>query len=221
MTCKKTKTLMSPYLDGRVTGTQMQSVAQHLSHCAECNREFSALRGTQHLVAGLGRKQAPPELQLRIRLALSREAAHSPRRRFEALRDELEHTLNSFAVPATAGVVSAVVFFGLLMGFFALPEQLEASNDAVPTLLYTPPVLDSSPFALSTGTGSLMVEAVVDTNGRVQDYRIISAPSAETREVLPQLKNMLIFTVFRPATAFGKPTTGRVVLSFSKINVKG
>jgi hypothetical protein len=67
---------------------------------------------------------------------------------------------------------------------------------------------------------SLVVEADIDANGRVQDYRILSAP-ADTQALLPQLKNMLIFTVFRPATAFGRPTSGRAVLSFSKINVKG
>jgi hypothetical protein len=32
---------------------------------------------------------------------------------------------------------------------------------------------------------------------------------------------MLIFTVFRPATSYGRPTTGKAVLSFSEINVKG
>jgi hypothetical protein len=31
----------------------------------------------------------------------------------------------------------------------------------------------------------------------------------------------MIFTTFRPATSFGVPTSGRVVLSFSNINVKG
>jgi hypothetical protein len=67
---------------------------------------------------------------------------------------------------------------------------------------------------------SLVVEAHIDANGRVQDYRIISAPP-DTESLLPQLKNMLVFTQFRPATSFGRPTTSRAVLSFSKINVKG
>ena len=221
MTCQETKSLLSLYLDGSVTGTQMQGVGHHLSDCHACNAEFLMLRQTQQVLAGLGRKKAPPELSLRIRSALSREAARTPRRRLQNFALSLQHLLNSFAVPATAGMVSAIVFFGLLMGFFALPEQLEASNnDAIPAL-YTPPSLDSSPFGLSTGPGSLLVEAVVDANGRVQDYRIISAQSRETEDLKPELKNMLIFTVFRPATAFGKPTVGRVILSFSKINVKG
>jgi hypothetical protein len=54
----------------------------------------------------------------------------------------------------------------------------------------------------------------------VQDYRILS-DSKESAVLLPKVKNMLIFTTFRPATTMGRPTSGRAVLSFSKISVKG
>jgi len=36
-----------------------------------------------------------------------------------------------------------------------------------------------------------------------------------------QLDQMMIFTVFRPATSFGLPAASRVVLSFSRIQVGG
>ena len=39
--------------------------------------------------------------------------------------------------------------------------------------------------------------------------------------ILPQLKNMLIFTRFNPATAFGQPTSSRVILTFSRVQVRG
>ena len=67
---------------------------------------------------------------------------------------------------------------------------------------------------------SLVVEAYVGADGRVLDYRILSAPE-DAEAVLPQLKNMLIFATFRPATAFGQPTSSRVVLTFSRVQVKG
>ena len=65
-----------------------------------------------------------------------------------------------------------------------------------------------------------MIEAYVDSNGRVQDYRVLSSPQ-DAKDLSPQVKNMLIFTTFRPATSMGRPTAGRAVLSFSKISVKG
>ena len=63
-------------------------------------------------------------------------------------------------------------------------------------------------------------KTIVDANGRVQDYRIISGPK-DAAEYTNQLDKVMIFTTFRPATSFGRPTVGRAVLSFSKINVKG
>ncbi|MFZ0795212.1 MAG: hypothetical protein WAM65_15685, partial [Candidatus Korobacteraceae bacterium] len=105
---------------------------------------------------------------------------------------------------------------------FLYPAQVRASND-VPTMLYTPAELKSTPFELSMGganTDSLVVEAYVGPDGRVLDYRVLSAPE-DAEAILPQLKNMLIFTTFNPATAFGQPTSSRVILTFSKVQVKG
>jgi hypothetical protein len=221
MKCFEARSLFSPYLDGVLTGHQMRDLGTHLSQCAECNREYALLGDTQRAVTSLGRKPAPPDLALKLRVALSQEAARAQRRSFTGLQVRLENTLNAFMVPATAGVLSAIVFFGLLIGLFALPVQ--ANND-VPTMLYTPPVLAQSPFSNSMeriNADSIVVEAYIDANGRVQDYRILSEPQETTEQIKSELENMLIFTTFRPATAFGQPTTGRAVLSFSKINVKG
>ncbi len=85
---------------------------------------------------------------------------------------------------------------------------------------YAPLSLHIDLGLVPVNTDAVVVEAYVDANGRVQDYRILSS-AQDSQTLLPHIKNMLIFTVFRPATAFGRPTTGRAVLSFSKINVKG
>jgi len=222
MNCEQARPLFSAYLDGDLTGKQMHAISDHLAECAACGADYASLRETHRLVASIGRKQAPAELALQLRVALSRELAARRRRSFEAWSVRLENAFHAIMVPATAGVLSAIIIFGLLIGFFSLPAQLEASDD-VPTVLYTPPVLASSPFDLGlvpVNTDAVVVEAYVDANGRVQDYRILSS-AQDSQTLLPHIKNMLIFTVFRPATAFGRPTTGRAVLSFSKINVKG
>jgi len=220
MTCTKSKSLLSPYLDGKLTGAEMQAIAAHIGGCGECRREFAMLRVTQGLVAKLGPKKAPPELSLRLRVALSQEAALTPRRRLQALLVRAEEAFNSMLVPATAGAVTAIVFFGLLMGFFTLPTLAAADNNS-PALFYTPPELAATQFTFSNTPGSLMVEAVIDENGRVVDWNQMGERNKETDMALPEIKNMLLFTVFRPATLMGKPTTSRVVLSFSAINVRG
>ena len=223
MNCGEAKKLFSPYLDGQVSGREMRALDGHMEQCSRCAREYGAMRRTQRLLANLGPKKAPADLALKLRVAISREIAHKRRARFEGVLVRLENTLNAFMVPATAGLVSAVLIFGLLLGFFALPGQLQASSTDVPLMLYTAPQLEQSVFGTSLGSigeDSVVIEAYVDANGRVQDYRILSQ-SEDAKAMLPQVKNLLIFTTFRPALSMGRPTAGRAVISFSKISVKG
>jgi len=215
MTCSVAQGLMSSYLDGAVNRSQLTHMNEHLRECEECAGRFTSMQRTQSLVNGLGRKVAPPELSLKLRVAISQEIATARRPRWQALRVHWENAFNATMVPATAGVVTTLIIFGLLISFL-YPSQVQAAND-VPTMLYTPAELQSTPFELSMGASnadSLIVEAYVGSDGRVQDYRILSAPE-DAQALLPQLKNMLIFTTFHPATAFGQPTASRVVLTFS------
>jgi len=223
MNCSQAKRLFSPYLDGAVSGKQMHAISKHLSSCAECSRDYTLLAHSQRMLTSLGRKPVPQDLALQLRVAISREVAELRQPAFSGLWVRLENALDAFMVPATAGAITAVVVFGLLLGFFALPGQLQASTEDVPLLLHTPPELQSTALGLGVGSidaDSLVIEANVDANGRVEDYRIVSGPE-DAVKLLPELNNALIFTVFRPATALGRPTSGRAVLSFSKINVKG
>ena len=223
MNCAEMKKLFSPYLDGQVSGPEMRALTRHLDQCSRCAREYAATERAQQLLASLGSKKAPADLALKLRVAISREAAQVRRPRFEGALVRLENAINGFMVPATAGLVSAVLTFGLLLGFFALPGELRASSGDVPLMLYTRPQLERSAFGMSLGNmsdDSVVIEAYVDANGRVEDYRILSQPD-DAQAVLPQLKNLLIFTTFHPALSMGRPTTGTAVLSFSKISVKG
>jgi hypothetical protein len=222
MKCPDANRLLSPYLDGAVTGAEMQSLRQHLDACPACSREYAALRRTQQLLVSVGRPKEPADLGLKLRLAISREAAET-RRPYEGLRVRLENTLNAFMVPATAGLACAVLIFGLVAAILAIPGQLQANNtEDVPLMLNTGPELQQSAFGtMSTiNAESLVIEAYVDKDGRVQDYKILSDPG-DSQDLLPQVKRMLIFTTFRPAMSMGHPISSRAVLSFSRISVQG
>lgn len=221
MKCSEAKPLFSMYMDLSMSGKQMRSVSAHLEQCTACRSELNLLSNTQKLVAGLGRKQPPRDLALKLRVMMSQQLAQSRRSRFDSIRVRFENAFNAFMVPATAGMVSAIVIFGLLIGVL-YPGQIMPGVNDVPILVYTPPELTSSPFGeMSTlNADSLVVEAYVDSNGRVQDYRILTAPN-NAKDLISEVNRMLIFTTFRPATAYGRPTSGWAVLSFAKVNVKG
>jgi hypothetical protein len=158
---------------------------------------------------------------LRLKVALSQEAKRTPW--YDSLIMQWQNAMNNFMLPATAGLVSAVLFFGIVIGYVTLPVSAAAGTTDVPTMLFTPAELRIAPSEIELGIPSdesIVVETVIDANGRVESYRVISAPE-NAQKLLSKLDNMLIFTVFRPATAFGKPTASRVVLSFSSVNVRG
>lgn len=222
MNCSVAKGLMSSYMDAAVTRGQLAEVSAHLQACPNCDAHFASVQRTQTLVNSLGRKAAPPDLSLKLRVALSQELANSRRSRWETLKLRWENAFNAIMVPATAGLITTLIIFGVLISFL-YPAQVRAASNDVPTMLYTPAQLRSTPFELSMGmpnADSLVIEAYVGADGRVQDYRILSGPEDEA-SILPQLKNMLIFTTFQPATAFGQPTSSRVILTFSKVQVRG
>ncbi len=168
---------MSSYLDGAVTRRQLAQMNEHLRDCVECAGRFASVQRTQSLVGSLGRKVAPPDLTLKLRVA------HLAG----------DRQLASLALGEAAGALGKCLqcdhgsghrrpgdhagHFWLLISFL-YPAQVRASND-VPTMLYTPAELQSTPFELSMGAAnadSLVVEAYVGADGRVQDYRILSAP---------------------------------------------
>lgn len=225
--CPEAKRLFSPYLDGAVTGTEMLALQAHLVECSSCSKQYAALRRTQQLLTSVGRPKVPTDLGLKLRLAISREAAAVRRGRFEGLKVRWENALEAFMVPATAGFLTAFIIFGIAMVYFVAPSSLRADNDVPLVMVNTAPEMQPSTFGVSLDTidaDSLVIEAYVDASGRVQDYRVLSDPEG-TKQLPPQVKSMLLnfmtFTTYRPALSMGRPTPSRAVLSFSKINVKG
>ena len=221
--CPQAKRLFSPYLDGAVTGAEMLALQQHFSDCSACNDQYQGLRQTQQLLISMKRPKVPADLGLKLRLAISRETEQAKRGQFEGMMVRLENVFEAFMVPATAGFLSALIIFGIAMVYFVAPSSLRAGNDVPLVMVNTAPQLEQSAFGMTLDTinsESLVIEAYVDANGRVQDYRILSDPQ-DSKDVLPQVKRMLIFTTFRPALSMGRPTPSRAVLSFSKISVRG
>lgn len=221
MTCLQARGMLSAYLDGIMSGRQMYALDAHLRQCDSCGDEYQSLRDTQTVLGKIGRAQAPDDLSLKIRLAISREAARQRQPYFAGFMLRVENVLRAFMVPATAGLIATVLIFGLVMGFLTLPVRADSGD--IPLMFFTDPELQPSSFGVVLGPineDSLVIEAYVDVNGRVQDYRILSDPD-RIKDLPPQVKNMLIFTTFRPATSMGTPRPGTAILSFSKISVRG
>lgn len=222
MTCTQSKSMLSAYLDGAVTGREMQSLDRHLRECQACEGEYQSLRRTQLVLARLGPARVPEDLSLKLRLAISHEAARRRSPQFGNLMLHFQNVMRAFMVPATTGLVATVLVFGVLIGLLTSPPPVHANASDVPLMFSTNPELQPSGFGFSMGVASedsLVIQAYIDANGRVQDYRVIAG--SENPKDIHELRNMLILTTFRPATWMGMPRPGTAILSFSKISVKG
>lgn len=219
MRCTEARPLFSSYLDGAVSGAEMHEISGHLRECAECQSDYALLENTRSLVSLLGRRQPPSDLALKIRVAISSARARSGRGILQGYLVRLENAFNGFMFPATAGLLSAIIFFGVLIGLL-VPARVSAYDD-VPSSFYTPPRLQLSEYPESELNldSPVVIETYVDASGRVENYRIISGRDDD--EVRAQLNRALLFTIFAPAQSFGRPVAGKAIMSFSHINVKG
>jgi negative regulator of sigma E activity len=167
----------------------------------------------------------PEDLLLRIRVAVSQERARRQRRRLESLKLAWKNTLGPFVLQASAGFASAVLLLGtviLMVSMFAQPETAQANADEPLGMATAPHLLGLSSGADNddiNAAAPVVVEAYINDEGQVYDYRIVSGPTdATTRR---QVENLLLFSVFEPARFFGQPVRGLAVLSFSGVSVRG
>jgi hypothetical protein len=222
--CQKCQSAFSDYLDGAVSGQRMQEIAAHLEACAQCAREFDSLRAMQRSLALLGPAKAPSDLGLKLRLAISHAQAERKSSWLDAFSLKWDNSIRPMLVQVSAGFAGAVVLVGgiaLLLGMVAAPEPVMANDEPLGAIT-APHYLYSavSPGPIVTDQDSvIVVEADVNDKGRVYDYNIVSGPAdaAVQRQVVDQL----LMSVFQPASVFGAPVRGRVVLTFSGISVRG
>ena len=209
--CSGVTTKFADYLDGRLTGLEMQRFSRHLESCAGCKRDFEAeqqmLRSLASLGSAGGRLAKPDDLVLRVRVAVSQERARKSRGTLSRWELAWRNSVGPFVLQLSAGVASAVLLLGtvaMLVGMFAHPEHASAQDEplgmaSAPRFLYHSPALADTD-QIGTVSGPVVVEAYVNGSGRVYDYRIVTGPTdAETRS---EVENMLLFSVFEPARFF-------------------
>ena len=130
--CNATQAKFTEYLDGRLTGREMQRVAAHLDRCGVCAAEWASLKQTQASLAALGAVPEPEDLLLRIRVAVSQERARKHQSPFHGWSLAWKNTVGPFLLQASAGFASAVLLMGtviVLVTMFTQPESARANPD--------------------------------------------------------------------------------------------
>ena len=222
--CTSIRTSFSAYLDGAVSGRRMQTIASHLETCDACNTEFDALRGMQRSLAALGPIKPPADLGMKLRLAISHERARRTSSWLDSFSLKWRNAIRPILIQASAGFAGTILLVGgvlFLLGMVAVPDPVMANDEPLGALT-APHYLYSAVMPgpiLNSNDSTIVVEAFVNSQGRVYDYKIVSGP--EDPAVRTQIADHLLLSVFEPARIFGEPIRGRAVVTFSGISVQG
>ena len=212
--CSEIRQLLTGYLDDRCDRREMKSMRFHLENCAACRGELARLQEIQADLRALPRRRVSPEMALQLRVGLSQRLHHHV---LSGLWIRFENVLQPLLIPASGGVLTAIIFFGLIMGSQFVPPS---SLPDVPLTLVTPPRLrELPPINFNAEDYPVVLLTQVDAAGRVMSYKVLSGQISP--ELSHSLDRVMYFSVFDPATTFGKPTDGQVVLSLRRITVRG
>jgi hypothetical protein len=129
----------------------------------------------------------------------------------------VENLMRPLALPLAGGLISALFLFGTIIPTFAFHRNFSVND--VPVALFTEPTVKAQ-NSLGLPDDDLVIEVILDGQGRVIDYTIIQGPSlASNSELRRAIENKLLFMEFTPATAFGVSMRGKLTLSFNRWNV--
>jgi len=212
--CVEIRNHFSDYLDDLCTPEARKSIRYHLSFCDVCQEQLEQWQSVREELRALPRRQVPPELALRLRVQVSQRLNKQPS---SDLWVRFENALKPLLIPATGGVLTAVICFCLIMGSEVTPMT---NIPDVTVQVFTPARVQAlAPMDFNTGENGLVLVTQINAEGRVKGYRVLSG--AGSPELMDRLDRMIYFSVFQPATMFGKPTDGEVVLSLRRITVRG
>lgn len=220
--CRELRSQFSPYLDGGLSGQVRTSVAAHLDSCSDCAEEFAGWRFVQQSLSDLGPARAPQDLQAQLRDALHAEHTQNHHLSFAARVSLLwQEVLAPAALRVAGGLAIAVVLLGGLMWTYA-PAITVQANDIHMGDLTSPRYLYSQVPLEPVQTRPdmpVLVDAKIDTQGRAYDYAIVAGPADPA--VKRSVEQNLITSVFKPATAFGVPVLGHMLITYTGISVRG
>lgn len=221
MSCQTVLNSLSQFLDHRVAGDERTRVAMHLAECEACAARLRELSELRNGLRSLPQPAVPQRLQTQLQVLASHE-----RSRWNAtktlplalrtwrinLRLAVDNLMRPLAVPLAGGLASALLLFALLVP--TLGSRPSVLND-VPTGFYTAATLvEVAPPGISND--ETVVELYVDAKGQATDYSVQRGQVGPAMQA--DLTRMMFNARFTPATWFGQPTNGKVLVSFRRIN---
>ncbi len=230
MSCDNVQELIPSLLDGRMTAGEERNALAHLGSCRTCNSEYQSLQSLRGALQNMNRPVMPRGLTERLRVLASHERQRQARRAnlraffhywYERLWLAFDNMARPVALPFAGGFLSALLMFGAVMPNLAFPSNFR--ND-VPTMISTEPdgeIVDWMPdrqhyypqlvpVTAEVSSDATAVLLLIDPQGKVADYMSTQGP------VTKEMKSIILWSTFTPATMFGYPTWGYKLVLFPR-----
>jgi hypothetical protein len=212
--CLEIRDHFSDYVDGLCSQDALLSLRYHLRYCDACRNELDRAESLQNGLRSLPRRVVRKEADLRLKVRVSQELNRNV---LGKLVVRLDNALRERLLPAGGGLAIAALCVCLFLACEAIPVN---SRPDVPLSFVTAPhVLALAPVDFKTGNKSLIVMTYIDASGDVISYKVVSGQHSP--QLMRHLDRFIYFSHFSPATTFGRPTAGRVILALKEITVRG
>ena len=206
---------LSAYLDLALSSDDHRKVWQHVARCSSCREGLSQMSDLRDELRATPPAAVPSDLAFNIRVRLAQERYHSQSPTFWW---RLRQRVAPFAAQVICGTASAIFAYALFLPSMAVPSA--AYQNDVPISWSKPArLVDMGPVDLGSDPDNIVVQVLVDPQGRVADYSILSGHYSP--DDVRELRNRLTFTVFDPATIHGRPTPELRLIAFNSVRVRG
>ncbi|HXK02545.1 MAG TPA: zf-HC2 domain-containing protein [Verrucomicrobiae bacterium] len=232
MSCENVQKQIGLLLDRQLDADGRERVLAHIETCRACAKRLESMQGLRATMRGMSQVQVPPELTARLRVSASHYCASVERRRNfaarmshlrERIRLEFDNLMRPMAVPVAGGVLSSFACFLFLVPslsfqhnygleppiFHPDPAIVAGFTDPEGELVGATNVKLEWGSSLITGD-EISLTVLVDPTGQVQDWTVCGG------ELTDEMKNLIMFSKFIPATASGQPTWGLKQLVFPR-----
>ena len=227
MSCDKVQELVSPFLDGQLSGKERENMSAHTKVCRPCAFTLEAAQSVRASLRPMVNTPVPSELAVKLRVLASHEYHRRESRATLAKRIKLwlqpiqlffDNLMRPMALPFAGGLFAAMFSFAVLVPsltfhhafgdqelftgpdgeVIALGSDGTYVNGGIPTILR----VDTQDPAVPADAN--VVVLFIDQNGRVSDWSVAQGT------LTPDLQDMIMFSQFKPATFLGLPMSGTV-----------
>ncbi len=221
MSCEHVQELIFSLLDQKGSAGERQNALAHFESCRECSAQYDSAVQLRASMRAMSRTAVPVRVQQNLRALADRERIRRMTRVSFGTRVQnwistfqihCENMMRPVALPVAGGVISAILLFGMWIPTLTVAPQSFSGDVSAP--IFTDPSLSrSNPVRYG---GDVVVKLIIDERGKVADYEVIQGQDSE------ELRNFILFSIWSPATSFGKPTWGKALWSHGEaIQVKG